>query len=351
MTMLAPILSYRDSSLLASFISLVSILIILGSSVYSHFWLKNPYAKFFALAWGSLLMGIFIIHFRNMGLLSVNTFTSYSPLIGAFIELTLLSIALAYRYNIQKQQMIQKDHMLYKQSRFANMGEMIANIAHQWRQPINRVNLSLEVIEDILKEKNICNKSGKVMLYENKMIDKKIKNSKKNIQYMSQTIDDFSNFFHPNKIKNRFKIDNIIKRSLKLIESRLETVTIHKFLDNKIELYGFENEFVQVLLVLLNNSVDNFEIMDKKQRDIYIETKIDNDNIILNVSDNGGGILDENIDKIFDPYFTTKFKSQGTGLGLYMAKMLIEDSMNGILEVVSDNIGATFQIILKNEEK
>lgn len=327
-------LGYHISSMLTSLVSLISILIILPSSIYSHFVSKNPNAKFFALAWGILLIGIFIIHFRNIGVLPVNVFTSYSPLIGAFMELTLLSIALAYRYNIQKQQIAIKDNILEKQSRHASMGEMISNIAHQWRQPINRINLSLEVIEEIIKDDKI----------DNPIINKRIDNSKKNIQYMSQTIDDFSNFFSPNKSKNKFNIYETINKALNLLQSRTSNITIDLKIDKEINFYGFENEFVQILLVILNNAIDNFELTNQKEKNINIVTKKENDNISISICDNGGGISKENINYIFDPYFTTKFKTQGTGIGLYMAKTLIETSMNGKLNVTSNKGKTTFII-------
>jgi len=329
-------IGYHLSSMLTSLVSLISILILLPSSIYSHFVSKNPNAKFFALAWGILLIGIFIIHFRNIGILPVNIFTSYSPLIGAFIELTLLSIALAYRYNIQKQQIVLKDTILEKQSRHASMGEMISNIAHQWRQPINRINLSLDVVEEIIKDEKI----------DNPIINKRIDNSKKNIQYMSQTIDDFSNFFSPNKSKSKFEIDNVVQKALNLIQSRTNGINIEVKVDKDIEFYGFENEFIQILLVILNNAIDNFELTKIEEKDISIFTQKDKNNIKLSICDNGGGIDKKNINYIFDPYFSTKFKTQGTGIGLYMAKTLIETSMNGKLSVVSSGGKTTFIIDL-----
>ena len=329
-------IGYHLSSMLTSLVSLISILIILPSSIYSHYVSKNPNAKFFALAWGILLIGIFIIHFRNIGILPVNIFTSYSPLIGAFLELTLLSIALAYRYNIQKQEIVIKDTILEKQSRHASMGEMISNIAHQWRQPINRINLSLDVITEIIQDEHI----------ENPIINKRVDNSKKNIQYMSQTIDDFSNFFSPNKTKDKFNIDEAVQKALNLIQSRTNGIKIELKIDETIEYYGFKNEFVQILLVILNNAIDNFELTNRTNKNITILVEKNNDNKTISICDNGGGIDKKNIDFIFDPYFSTKFKTQGTGIGLYMAKTLIENSMNGTISVISSDGNSTFIITL-----
>ncbi|MCD4668062.1 MAG: sensor histidine kinase [Sulfurimonas sp.] len=334
MSILVLFLSYRYSSIFASFISLISIVLIIGSGFYSHFTSKNPHAKFFILAWGILMMGIFIVHLRNIGVLPVNLITSYSPLIGAFFELVLLAIALSYRYNIQREEMAAKDKILYKQSRLASMGEMISNIAHQWRQPLNRINLNLAVIDKIVKDEKIGGE----------FISEKIKNSEKNIQYMSQTISDFTDFFAPDKKKNNFNIYDVIKKSLKLVESRLDNVNIHMPKEKNINYYGFENESVQILLVILNNAIDNFEIKNIKQRDIYLLLKKDLNEITLSICDNGGGIDEDNINYIFDPYFSTKFKKEGTGIGLYMAKMLVENSMHGELKVISEKGNTTFEI-------
>ncbi|MEA3228626.1 MAG: sensor histidine kinase [Campylobacterota bacterium] len=334
MTLLVLFLSYYSASLLASFLSLISIIIILGSSIYLHFSSKNPYAKFFALAWGMLLMGIFIIHLRNLTLLSVNFFTSYSLFFGSFFELTLLSLALAYRYNIQGEELIEKNHILYKQSKLASMGEMLSNIAHQWRQPLNRVNLSLAVIDEVLKEENI----------DKEFINKKIESSEKNIAYMSQTIDDFANFFMPDKKKNLFNLFLVIEKALKLLESRLNDITIHLPKNRESEIYGFENEYIQIILVILNNAIDNFEITNCIKKDIFISILENNKETTLNICDNGGGIDKDTIEQIFNPYFTTKFKKEGTGIGLYMAKMLIENSMHGRLEVFSKDAQTTFII-------
>ena len=334
------IISYRDSSILASAISLLSIILILGSSIYSHFISKNPYAKFFAVAWGVLLLGIFIIHFRNLGILPVNLFTSYSPQIGAFFELTLLSIALAYRYTVQKEELLSKSHLLYKQSRLASMGAMINNIAHQWRQPLNRINLSLSVIDDVCKTE----------YGENALISKKIDDSEKNIAYMSQTIDDFAGFFRPDKEKYSFEIVEVIDKTLKLLESRLESVKVVRQEDKSLKIFGYENEYVQVLLIILNNAIDNFEIKNRNDREINIQTQESDNKISVKIIDNGGGIDQKNIENIFDPYFSTKVKKEGTGIGLYMAKMLIEDSMHSELKVVSYAGKSSFEIKVKEKD-
>ena len=340
-TIVVTLSSYHSAVLYGTLMSIISIISIIYTGFHSYFISKNSYAKIFIIAWGSLLLGIFIIHFRNLGILPHNLFTSYSPFFGAFIELTLLSIALAYRYNIQRQEIGVKDNMLFKQSRLASMGEMISNIAHQWRQPLNRVNLSLAVISEVIQEKDV----------DKEFLALKIKNSEENIQYMSQTIEDFANFFSPDKKRMTFCVYEAVDKSLKLLESRLKNITVHLVPNKNLKIYGFENEYIQILLVILNNAIDNFEIKNISQRDLHVDIKEKEDAIIVTITDNGGGIEKKDIEYIFDPYFSTKFKKEGTGIGLYMAKMLIENSMHGELKVFSTNGETSFEIIHNNIQK
>ena len=231
----------------------------------------------------------------------------------------------------------QKDEVLFHQSKLASMGEMLGNISHQWRQPLNRVNLSLSVIESCLRDDNI----------DKEFIENKINSAQNNIFYMSQTIDDFSNFFTPNKKMQECDIVNTTDKVLKLLENRLLNIELNLNSNNQEIIFEiFENELMQVLLIILNNAIDNFEIKAIDNPTITIDISKSDKNLILKISDNGSGIKKENLDKVFEPYFTTKFKSEGTGLGLYMTKMLIEESMGGEIKVLSDEIGATFIITL-----
>ncbi len=338
-TLLVFFISYYYSSILTSIVSLLSIVVILLTSIYSHFILKNSYAKYFALAWGVLLGGIFIIHLRNLGIIPVNTFTSYASLIGAFFELTFLSLALSHRYKIQAQEIVNRDQALYKQSRLASMGEMISLIAHQWRQPLNRLNLNLEVIKNMVQKEN----------YNQQLVEKKFIDAETNLQYMSHTIEDFSNYFKPNKKKEIFNIKQLTQKAMQLLDARVNGIEIELPRDRDIELCGYINEYLQVILVILNNAIDNFEIKKVKQRKISLSIRENESDIYLSIKDNGGGINKEAIDKIFNPYFTTKFEKEGTGIGLYMAKMVIENSMHGTLKVESYKRTTTFTIITTKE--
>lgn len=239
-----------------------------------------------------------------------------------------------------------KDEMLFKQTKLAAMGEMINNIAHQWRQPLNRINLSVQIIENILKEnKNLLEKQ------DLNIIDKKFFHINKNIIYMSNTIEDFMNFFHPNKEKNFFNLSKLINKTIVLIQSKDLGINFQLNINEKINIYNFENELLQVILVILENAIDNFELNKLKDKNINIFAKNEIDKVTLIIRDNSGGISPSVIDKIFEPYFTTKFKKEGSGVGLYMAKILIEQSIGGKLDVNSENSFTNFIITLPKENE
>jgi signal transduction histidine kinase/ABC-type nitrate/sulfonate/bicarbonate transport system substrate-binding protein len=232
-----------------------------------------------------------------------------------------------------------KDKALYRQTRLASLGEMIGNIAHQWRQPLNRINLSASGIKFLLNEENI----------QNPEVNKRIKSIEKNINYMSNTIDDFRNFFHPSKVVNNFDIQETVLKAFRLLDKRTCSLKINIPKNEGIKITGYKNEFLQVVLVILNNALDNFAKNSVARKQIKVRISKDDISTTLEIEDNSGGINPEIIDKIFDPYFTTKFKEEGSGVGLYMAKMIIEKSMSGKLKVDSNKDKTIFFIELNNK--
>lgn len=217
------------------------------------------------------------------------------------------------------------------------MGEMIGNIAHQWRQPLNILALSVQEIkltyphDDIFKESLNTN------------IDKAMSL----ILHMSKTIDDFSNYFKPDKEKTLFKANSAVAKAISLVNSSLTNLDISVELFEKSETYinGYPNEYSQVLLNILLNCRDAFEVSMVNQRRVITVTVCEENNCsVVTITDNAGGIPDSIIDKIFDPYFTTKGPDKGTGIGLYMAKTIIEKNMGGILSVRNTQDGAEFRI-------
>lgn len=221
----------------------------------------------------------------------------------------------------------QKDRLLIQQSKLAAMGEMLGNIAHQWRQPLNNVFLFLQFLKD-----NYKNEMANEVL-----VDKYFDKSFTQIQYMSQTIDDFRNFYKPSKQKTYFSIETAINSTLEIIRAQLKNDNIELVLNiEDCELNSYENELKQSFLNILNNAQDAIkQRKEDKSFEAYIkiDTKIDNDKIEISIQNNGGQIDDEIISRVFEPYFTTKFETQGTGIGLYMTKSIIETNMSGQIEV------------------
>ena len=232
----------------------------------------------------------------------------------------------------------EQEQLLIQQTRLAAMGEMIGNIAHQWRQPLNALGLILQNLKF----------SYEIGELDEKMIDKSVKKATMLTENMSKTIDDFRNFFRPNKAKENFKINEGITKAVELIESTFEhnNIKLEKdFVSSEIEFFGFANEFSQVILNLLTNAKD--AVLENKIENplIIIQTKIDDEYIYISIKDNGLGIKEEIINKIFEPYFTTKDEGKGTGIGLYMSKIIIENNMNGKIEVKNEQNGAN--VIIK----
>ena len=227
----------------------------------------------------------------------------------------------------------EKQKVMFWQSRFASLGEMLANIAHQWRQPLTELNLTLfSMKKAALRE-------------ESEAVETLYNESKVLIQNMSNTIEDFSNFFKPEKEKQHFMLRESIEEALHILKRVLkrDMIQVQTTYEDAMVL-GISNEFTQVIVNLLKNSRDAFVENGVLIREIHIEIKKDAEFAYVSVEDNAGGISEKERYKIFEPYFTTKHASQGTGLGLFMSKMICEKGFNGSLDVSSKKGMTTFSI-------
>ena len=227
-----------------------------------------------------------------------------------------------------KQQIVQnqqKDKILNEQSKMAAMGEMISNIAHQWRQPLSAISTAATGII-IQKEYN--------MFEEDKLV-KTCSIINDNAQYLSRTIDDFKNFIKGDRTKKIFNLNNNIESFLHLVDSSIKNNQIKIILDlqEDIQIDGYENELIQCLINIFNNAKDALKEKNIGERLIFISTYINEDKTIIKIKDNAGGIQPEVLPHVFEAYFTTKHKSQGTGLGLNMTYNLIVNGMSGNIEV------------------
>ncbi|MDY6916032.1 MAG: ATP-binding protein [Candidatus Cloacimonadota bacterium] len=236
------------------------------------------------------------------------------------------------------EKMREKDHLLIKQSRNAAMGEMIGNIAHQWRQPLSAVAAIVQDIEDAYEYGEL----------DEKYLHDSIEKTMHQISYMSQTIDDFRSFYKPNEERRYFSVQKVLKNTLKFVEKsfRAHNIKIDFTVKKDCSIKGFPNEYSQAILNILNNSKDAIiENKIEKGRLTIIVDQVD-DRSKVTIGDNAGGIPENIIDRIFDPYFTTKEQGRGTGIGLYMAKMIIKQNMGGKIIVKNSDKGAHFTLIV-----
>lgn len=234
-------------------------------------------------------------------------------------------------------ELLKKDRILVSQSRQAAMGEMISMIAHQWRQPLSNITLQISNLQI----------NSMLNGLDPREILEKLDNISQTIIYLSETIDDFQTFFQPNKEKESIDICKIIKRAVMLTLPRAigKNISIDFNCQNNITIQTYTNELVQVLINIINNAIDATILTKPLNPAITID--IDqcegDDSFFLYVKDNAGGVPPEIKEKIFDPYFSTKGKN-GTGLGLYMSKMIVKNHLEGSIDLINSNNGALFRL-------
>lgn len=258
-------------------------------------------------------------------------------------ELIDINKDLDHRVKLEMVKRLEQENIMVQQSKFAAMGEMVSNIAHQWRQPLNALSLLIQNIKYAhafgrLDEKfiNDINEKGLML-----------------VTSMSNTIEDFRNFFKIEKNYSTFDTTMIIDNVLGMMEGMLtvNSITVNKKYKKHLYAYGLSNEFSQVLLNIFKNSYDALIESNSINKKIIIHLYERNSKLFLEIEDNGGGISPEILSKIFEPYFTTKKSDQGTGIGLYMSKVIIEKHMNGKLICFNTTEGAIFRIILPCAQK
>ncbi|WP_417325380.1 ATP-binding protein [Halarcobacter sp.] len=220
-----------------------------------------------------------------------------------------------------------KEKLLMQQSKMAAMGEVLENIAHQWRQPLSTISsastgIKLQHELGVLKDE---------MFFESLDI---INNSS---QFLSKTIDDFRSFFKPDQEKQYFNFDDVFEKVKMIINSKFKTEEIELIkTSDETEVLNYSNALIQVLINIFNNSKDAFIENNIDKRVIFIDAYKEKDNLIIKIKDNAGGISKDIIDKVFEPYFTTKHKTHGTGIGLYMCEEIVTKHMQGKIEVQNE---------------
>ncbi len=286
-------------------------------------------AIFYFIGWMILFLSLFIAEQELFGIDEL-----YVIHIGLPLESLILSFALAYKLKQTADEKNEKEKILVHQSKLASMGEMINNIAHQWRQPLAHlsfINMDLQVAQ----EDNDLDK---------KYLLDKLNESNNQIDFMSQTIDDFKDFYKPVKTKEFFSISSATQRAIDIIKPSLEVAKIDLVfeIENDKKIKAYENEYSQVVLNFLTNAKDVLIQRDVKEPKIELNLQIKENKSILSVLDNGGGINNNDIERVFEPYFTTKDKS--SGIGLYMSKIIVESHFKGEINILNTSKGACFSV-------
>ena len=254
-------------------------------------------------------------------------------------ELSAMNEGLRDMVDEQTQKIMEHERLLVQQSKMAAMGDMIGAIAHQWRQPLNALAIAIQDIK-------FAHESGEL---DDVYIANTVKSSMGMINFMSGTIEDFRNFFKPGKEKGYFSAVSVVKSVLSILGTQLESHDIKLTVEGgDFKIFGYAGELSQVVLNLISNSKD--AILGKKERaDEWIRIHIDSGGVI-SICDSGGGIAEDILGRIFEPYFTTKEQGKGTGIGLYMSKLIVEKHMDGFLAVENSQDGACFKIGLSFSE-
>ena len=262
------------------------------------------------------------------------------------ILLIIVSVGVVLTKSLSSNELARKKQEAYliHQSRLAQMGEMISMIAHQWRQPLSSISSAVGTMRIKYDLKSYDLSDEKERREQEAFMQKRLKNISNYVQVLSRTIDDFRNFYRVDKKSTLTDLDNVVKTSVDIIKSSLENNKIELLVeyhaDMQIEV--FSNELMQVILSVLKNSEENFLEREIQNPQIKIIT---NHNSIV-IRDNGGGVPSNIVEKIFDPYFSTKNEKNGTGLGLYMSKIIVEDHHKGQLTLENVDDGVCFSIIL-----
>ena len=286
---------------------------------------------------GSLFIMLFMIAFYVPGTIPVETWNLTLVNQALIWDVITLSIALAYRIRLLQEEKEAAQHVLAQKAKFTAIGETIGNIAHQWRQPLGQlssINAKLEF--SLMMKKEISQEE----LHTSIALNKKI------LEHLSQTIETFQNYFS-NKTVHPFDIVECVEEALSFMEETFESIPIQTkvHFDKRCFIDSDEKAFLQVLIILLTNAKD--AILENHSTDPMIDIRIvsNNSNVTLTIEDNGGGIKFDPIEKIFEPYITTK-GLEGMGIGLFTAKSILEERMEGSLKAKNTDNGALFEIKL-----
>ena len=315
---------------------------IIVSTYYLAVYQKDKIARVYTLVWSVVALSSLTLPVIYLHVLEVEVPADYILQFIMLFEVLCFSFILAYKIKEMEREKLVQQKLLVEQGKLASMGEMISTIAHQWRQPLSEINgVVLNVDVDHRRER-----------LTQERLDKHINEIEEVTAYLSKTIYDFINFFNHNKAIELFYLSEVLQQSHKLaLFSGGDNILVFNTINENVQMTGYKSELIQSLLIVINNAVDacNKEATPGK---IVITTFLLGEQLNIIVEDNGGGVSEEVLEDIYTPYFTTKHESKGTGLGLYILKMIIEESMHGSVNIFNGNEGAVCKIVIpKNLER
>ena len=302
--------------------------IIIASTYYLAYIKNDTIAKFYSIIWSIIALIGLLLPLEYLNILTTDIPSDYIFQFLTLFEVLCFSFILAYKIKIMEKEKKEQEKFLVQQNKLASMGEMISIIAHQWRQPLSEINgVILNMDLDYKKER-----------LSSQIFNAHLDNLEMTTAYLSDTINDFMDFFRQDKKLEQLILSDVINTALKLVSvSHNHNISIKYNAHPKIEFLSYKSELIQALLIVINNAIDACVINKNDKSEIILENNIVDDNIIISIIDNGSGIPKDILDKIYNPYFTTKHESKGTGLGLYILKMIIEQTMQGRIELNSHN--------------
>lgn len=288
----------------------------------------------YVIGWSIFCIVLFVFDFKNF---YINKGYFDLVLVVFALEAMLFTISIAYKYNYLKKQNRDFEKLVLQQSKFVKSGEMIANITHQFKQPLNNISYILINLKKKFENQNLDE------LYFNK----KIEQANGQLVFLSKTVGDFKDFYEESKEKEDFLVKDAISNAITILSADLKINNIDLQLKfetfENIKVHGVKNELSQVVLSLISNSIDVLKNINNPQ--IKIDISSTSAEVIIKIMDNGLGIKAKNLKKIFEPYFSTK--EDGIGIGLYLSKIIIEESFSGKLIVQNKKDGAEFSIFIE----
>ena len=288
----------------------------------------------YVIGWSVFCVLLFVLDFKNYYVQK----QYFDLVLSVFaIEAILFTISVSYKYNDLKNRNKSFEKMILQQSKFVKSGEMIANITHQFRQPLNNISYILINLKKRFENKNL----------DEIYFDKKIEQAKEQVVFLSKTIDDFKEFYTISKEKEIFCVKDAIESAITILSADLKSNNISLDLKfdtfEEIEIFGVKSEFSQVVISIISNSIDVLKSIEEPK--IKINVSANSAEVLITFLDNGGGIKNKNMKNIFEPYFSTK--EEGTGIGLYLSKMIIEEGFLGKILVENQKEGVKFSLFIE----